>query len=125
MNEPDHPSSSPEVPWPTSGNRVSTPDTSAATGSQTPSPEAVDPIDRAVRAGHETIDRMADASATTVRRLGERMHGAEDALHAKSAELRDTRDEWVESMRSTVRSHPLAMVAAALALGLLIARVTR
>jgi ElaB/YqjD/DUF883 family membrane-anchored ribosome-binding protein len=82
-------------------------------------------MDRAVQAGHNTIDRVADASASTVRRMGERMQGAEDALHAKTAQLRITRDEWVESMRGTVRSNPLASVAAAMALGLLVARVTR
>ncbi len=125
MNEPTFPTSTPEVPWPTSGNRVAAPDQATVTTNGNAAPAGSHTMDRAVQAGHSTIDRVADASASTVRRMGERMHGAEDALHAKTAQLRVTRDEWVESMRGTVRSNPLASVAAAMALGLLIARVTR
>lgn len=47
------------------------------------------------------------------------------ALHAMADPLREVRDEWVETARSTVRGHPLASVAAALALGAVIARLTR
>jgi hypothetical protein len=50
---------------------------------------------------------------------------AEDAWHAKTDQLRETRDEWVESMRSAVRSNSLACIAAAVALGAVIARITR
>lgn len=125
MNEPTFPSTAPEVPWPTSGNRESPPHQATVTTNESMPPAGSPKMDRAIQAGHNTIDRVADASASTVRRLGERMHEAEDALHAKTAELRDTRDEWVESLRGTVRSNPLASVAAAMALGLLISRVTR
>jgi ElaB/YqjD/DUF883 family membrane-anchored ribosome-binding protein len=60
-----------------------------------------------------------------VRKLGESFSAAEDTLHAKSDQLRDTRDEWAESLRNTVRANPLVAVAAAVTLGLLIARLTR
>ncbi len=125
MNEPTFPSITPEVPWPTSGNRETSPHQATVTTNESAPATGSPKMDRAVQAGHNTIDRVADASASTVRRLGERMHGAEDALHAKTAQLRVTRDEWVESMRGTVRSNPLASVAAGVALGMLIARVRR
>jgi hypothetical protein len=48
-----------------------------------------------------------------------------ETLHAQTEQWRETGDEWVEGVRSTVRSNPLASVAAALALGAVIARVTR
>ena len=57
--------------------------------------------------------------------LGESVSSAVETLHAKTDRLRETRDEWVEGVRSTVRSNPLASVAAALALGAVIARVGR
>jgi len=60
-----------------------------------------------------------------MRQLGENISAAEDALHAKTDQLRNTRDEWVESMRTTVRRNPLVSVAAALALGAVVARITR
>ena len=37
----------------------------------------------------------------------------------------DTRDERVENVRTTVRSNPLSAIAAALALGAVIARLAR
>jgi hypothetical protein len=46
-------------------------------------------------------------------------------MHAKTDQMRETRDEWVGSVRSTVRTNPLASVAAALALGALIAHLIR
>jgi uncharacterized protein (DUF927 family) len=39
--------------------------------------------------------------------------------------LRETRDEWVEGARTTVRNSPLVSVAVAFALGAVIARITR
>jgi ElaB/YqjD/DUF883 family membrane-anchored ribosome-binding protein len=46
-------------------------------------------------------------------------------MHEKGNQLRDTGDAWVESARTTVRDNPLVAIAAALTLGLLIARITR
>ena len=53
------------------------------------------------------------------------MSAAGDALNARSDQLRETRDEWVDGMRSTVRGNPLACVAAAVVLGVVIARFGR
>ena len=80
---------------------------------------------RVVKGAHETIDRLADNAAPHVQRLGEGMASAGDALQAKAGQIRDTRDEWAESLRCTVRDNPLAAIVTALAIGALIARVTR
>lgn len=45
--------------------------------------------------------------------------------HETQARLRETRDEWVEGVRASVRNNPLATVAAAVALGAVIARIAR
>ena len=39
--------------------------------------------------------------------------------------IRETRDRWAVSLRGTVRDHPLASLAGALAIGALIARIRR
>lgn len=90
-----------------------------------PAPAVVDLMQRAVQGAHETIDRLADRAAPTVQKLGAGMSDAGDALQAKSDQLVDTRDEWAESLRCTVRANPLMTLAAALAIGALVARITR
>ena len=111
--------------WPGHEHRVPVADTSMLPGTEKAPTAAVDLLNRAVQGAHATIDRLADSAAPTVRKLGERFTGADNALQAKAGQLREVRDEWTESVRSTVRSNPLASVAGALALGVLIVRITR
>lgn len=124
MNDTIHPDKLSEVPWPTSGPRMPAPTLPASMASPAP-PPAVDLLNQAVQGAHETLDRLADRAAPAVRQLGESVSAAEDALHAKASQWRDTGDEWVEGARGVVRDHPLVAVAAAVAVGMLIARVTR
>ena len=125
MNETIHPDSTSNVPWSNGDHRVRVPNTSMLPGSEKAPPATVGLLRNAVHGAHETIDRLAESAAPAVRELGDRVSAAEDALHAKTDQLRETRDEWVESARSTVRSNPLMCVAAAFALGVVIARITR
>lgn len=60
-----------------------------------------------------------------VRPLEESVSAAGEALHAQADSLRETRDAWADGLRSTVRDHPLAAVAAALAVGATISRLNR
>jgi len=91
------------VPWPTSDDRVRVPDTSMLPGSN-PAPPPV-------------VTLLNDAA--------QRAAAGGDALHSGTGRLRETRDEWVEGVRTTVRGNPLACIAAAAALGAVIARITR
>lgn len=125
MNETIHPDSSSAVPWPTGDHRARVPDTSMLPGSERAPPVAVGLLKNAVQGAHDTIDRLADSAAPAVRQLGESVAAAGETVHAKTNQLRETRDEWVEGVRSTVRSNPLASVAAVFALGALIARIAR
>lgn len=104
---------------------VAVPDTSMLPPADLPPPAPDDLMKRAVDSAHATIDRLAVGVAPAVHRLGERVASAEDALQATTDQFRETRDQWSESLRSAVRSRPLAYLAGALALGALIARVTR
>ena len=125
MNQTTHTDSMSDVPWPTSDQRTRVPDTSMLPGSEQAPPAAVGLLNQAVRGAHDTIDRLADSAAPAVRQLGDSVSAAGATLQAKTGQLRDTRDEWVEGARTSVRSSPLVAVAAAFALGAVIARLAR
>ena len=125
MNESIRSDGASDVPWPTSDHRVRVPDTSMLPGSERAAPAVVGLLNHAVQGAHDTIDRLADSAAPAAQKLGEQVSAAGDAIHAKSDQLRDTRDEWVESVRTTVQRNPLASIVAAVALGAVIARIAR
>lgn len=125
MNETIHPDSPPDGPWPTNDHRMRVPDSSMLPGSEKVPPAAVGLLTHAVRGAHDTIDRLADSAAPVVRQLGDSVAAAEGVLHAKTDQLRDTRDAWVDGARATVRGNPLLIVAAAFALGAVVARIAR
>jgi ElaB/YqjD/DUF883 family membrane-anchored ribosome-binding protein len=83
-----------------------------------------DVLNRVVQGAHETIDRLAESAAPHVHRLQDSVTGAADALQSRAGEAREIGSEWTDSLRSTVRENPLASVATALAIGLLLARLT-
>ena len=125
MNEIIHPERPSDVPWLTDDQRVRVPDTSMLPGSEKAPPAVVGLLKQAVQGAHDTIDRLADSASPAVRHLGESVSAAGETLHAKTDQLRETRDAWAEGVRTKVRSNPLASIAAALALGAVIARITR
>lgn len=91
------------------------PSTTAGDGSMPGS--GSDMLGSVVQGAHATIDRLAQSVEPTVRKL-------QDGVGARSEHMRELGDEWAESLRCTVRDNPLAAVATALALGVLIARLT-
>lgn len=125
MNETIKPDVASTVPWPTSGARLQVPDPSRPQGSEKAPAAAVGMLEHAVQGAHDTIDRIAGGAAPVVKQLGTSVDAAAEALTEKTHRLRETRDEWAEGARSTVRSHPLRWVAAAFALGVVFARLTR
>lgn len=114
MNPILHPDGAADVPWPTSYHRM--PDTTMPPDSENVATAAADMLKQAVQGAHDTIDHFADSAAPAVQLLGDSVAAAGEALHA---------DAWAESVRTTVRDNPLACVAAALALGVVIARLAR
>lgn len=125
MNETIYPHSSSNLLWPNGDYRTPATDPSMLPDSEKAQPVAAGLLNNAVQGAHNTIDRLAEGAAPGVRQLGESGSAAAATLHAKTDQLRETRDEWLEGVRSTVRSKPLVCVAAALAVGTLIARITR
>lgn len=85
---------------------------------------APDVLGRVVQGAHDTIDRLAETAAPHVQRLQEGMSSAGEQMHDRADQVTQMSEEWAESLRCTVRDHPIAAVTAALALGVLIARLT-
>lgn len=128
MNETNRPDAPSAVPWPTSDMRKPLSDlstTPGSDGSAPAAPPATRMLDQAVHRAHDTLDRLAEGVAPAVQKVGDRVSAAGDALNARTDQLRETRDEWVDGMRSTVRGNPLACLAAAVVLGAVIARLGR
>jgi hypothetical protein len=71
------------------------------------------------------VDRFADSAAPKVGQLGDSVAAAKAALDERADQRVSTRGEWAEGLRSKVCSLPLAAMAAAVALGALIVRITR
>lgn len=84
-----------------------------------------DLLNRVVQGAHEAIDRLAGTAAPHVHRLQEQVASAGETFNVKASDVRHMSDEWTESLRHTVREHPVAAMATALAVGMLIARITR
>lgn len=125
MNETIHSGIASDLPWSTGEHRARVPDTSMLPGSEQAPPASVGLLNDTVQGAHETIDRLADSAAPAVRQLGESVAQAGKTLQAKADLLRGKRDQWAEGARNTVRSNPLAAVAAAVAVGALIGRCSR
>lgn len=81
--------------------------------------------DRMAQGAHHTIDRLAEAASPRIERLEEAVAGATQHLKEQAQHVREKGDEWAEDLRVTIRRNPLSAVAAAIALGALIARITR
>ncbi len=95
---------------------------STAVGSST---SGADLVNRVAQTAHATIDRLANQATPAVQHLQKSLENTNDMLHQRADQARDMGSEWCESLRGSVRQHPLAAVGTALAVGLLIARLTR
>ncbi|WP_423600470.1 DUF883 family protein [Roseateles sp. MS654] len=97
----------------------------AANGSTPSSTAAVDLVNRVADKAHATIDRLATSAAPAAQQLQKSLEDTNVALHDRADRLRATGNEWCDGLRANVREHPLMAIGAAVALGMLIARLTR
>jgi ElaB/YqjD/DUF883 family membrane-anchored ribosome-binding protein len=123
-------STTPESSFPPSYGGTPTPETDAGGRSPSLAPDVsscsgTDLLGRVVHGAHDTIDRLAETAEPHVRRIQEEVSSASDAVQSRANQLRETGDEWGESLRAMVRENPLAALAAALAVGMLVSRLTR
>jgi ElaB/YqjD/DUF883 family membrane-anchored ribosome-binding protein len=81
--------------------------------------------DRMTQGAHHTVDRLAEVAAPHVQRLEEAVSDAGLQLKHQARQAREAGDAWADSLRGTVRRHPLTAVATALAIGAMLSRITR
>ncbi len=84
-----------------------------------------DRMERVVQSAHEAVDTLAAKAAPLVDRFSSGIDGASGQMHDRADQLSAMQEEWVESARTTVREHPLASLAAAVAVGMLLSRLSR
>jgi len=82
-------------------------------------------IDHMAQRAHHAIDRLAETAAPHVEHMEVALAGATGHLKNQARHVREKGDEWADGLRDTVRRNPLSAVAAAMAIGALIARITR
>lgn len=111
--------------WPGHDHHVPVPDTSMLPGTEQALPAAVELLHRATQGAHATIDSLADSAAPALQHLSERAACAEAALQAKANEWRESGSALTQKLRGTVSDNPLLTVAAAMALGAVLAHFTR
>lgn len=75
--------------------------------------KASDSLSRLSDTAHQTMDRITDATSQAASRLSE-----------KGQDLWERRGEAVDTARTYVREHPIATIGIAIAVGLLISRLT-
>ena len=83
-----------------------------------------DVMRRVVQGAHEAVDRLADKAIPAVERLRGTYNDAAESIKHKADQASDLKDEWTESLRMAVREHPLAAIGTALALGVILAKLT-
>lgn len=85
-------------------------------------PEA---LERWVDRLHAGIDRLAEAAAPRLQRLQDGVSATRGTLRRQAHLVREDGEEWAESLRCTVREHPVTAVAVAVAFGVLLGRLNR
>lgn len=98
-------------------------DSTAAPGAEDPA--GSEALDRWVERLHAGIDRLAEVAAPRLQRLQSGMSATRGTLRRQARLVREDGEEWAESLRCTVREHPVTAVAVAAAFGLLLARLSR
>jgi ElaB/YqjD/DUF883 family membrane-anchored ribosome-binding protein len=109
---------------------ASSPMTSSLDGGETSSASttkhpANDLLGTVVQGAHSAIDRLAEAAAPAVHRLQDGVSSTSGAISERAHHVREMGDEWAETLRVTVRENPLAAVATAVAVGILISKLTQ
>jgi ElaB/YqjD/DUF883 family membrane-anchored ribosome-binding protein len=81
-------------------------------------------LGKVVRSAHQSLDRLAESAAPSLDHLEQSVTGAAEALQARGEHWRETGDAWAEDVRRTVREHPLAALGIAVAVGMLLSRLS-
>lgn len=124
-------STSGSVPYPTStsttddlaaGSSASTRSNGASTGTAGAGTPPV--VERVAESAHRVVDQLAGKAGPAVERLRGTVTDARESVNQHMADFSQTREEWAESARESVRRNPLAAIGIAAAVGYALARLT-
>jgi ElaB/YqjD/DUF883 family membrane-anchored ribosome-binding protein len=82
-------------------------------------------VDRLAESAHRAIDRLAQGAGPAVERMRSVASSTVDDMGRKVDDLGATKEEWMDSARTSVQGNPMAAVGIAFAVGYLIARLSR
>jgi ElaB/YqjD/DUF883 family membrane-anchored ribosome-binding protein len=82
-------------------------------------------VDRVAETAHHVVDDLASKAGPAAERVRSTVNSTMESVHRGMDGLSSAPPEWTESFRQSVREHPLAMTGAAVAVGFLLARLTR
>lgn len=82
-------------------------------------------VSRVAQGLHDTVDRLANTAGPAVHKLEEGVSRASETVHGQAHRAHELGDQLTDSLRDTVREHPLASLMMALAAGMLLARISR
>jgi hypothetical protein len=94
-------------------------------GASTSGSAAAPLLDSVVRGVHDSVDRVAARVAPALDQLVGGAQDASQAVRQRAHDVGELGQEWTETLRATVRDHPLACLAAALAVGVLVSRLAQ
>lgn len=81
-------------------------------------------VDRFAQTAHDAIDRLAAKAGPAIDRLRGGATNTSETLRAKADQFTEMEEQWVESARSYVRENPMAAVGIAVAVGLLLGKMS-
>ena len=82
-------------------------------------------VDRLAQGAHQVVDQAAASAKPALEKLQTSGAAAREVLAEKAEAATSMSDELVDSVRHYVRERPLTVVAGAIALGIVIAGVSR
>ena len=94
------------------------------TGMQGSSQSGSGTVEKLTEQATAGFNRLSDTAQQTMGRVSQAASQAASRLSEKGQALYDMQGEYVETARTYVRQHPIAAIGIAIAVGLLISRLT-
>lgn len=94
------------------------------TGMQGSSQGGAGTVEKLTEQASAGLSRLSDTAQQTMGRVTQAASQAAGRLSDKGHELYDLQSEYIDTARSYVREHPMAAIGIAIAIGLVISRLT-
>lgn len=96
--------------------------TSGNASSMTDSNNMDQTVARTTAKAHETVDRVAASVTPVIERMRSTAEGATQQLQTTAHDLMESRDQWMQDIRTYVKERPLTTVGVTAVVALLLGR---